>query len=299
MTKGGGEAEDMGAAVDALLRSESWERRLAEARESRRKVMEAKRAKKAEPLILRSEWTAPPPEPEPAPVFPAPVIDHAPPRTRTRFVLLGILALAVLLTALAFWPRGKANEADASPRRSVLQELLRPAPMNFAKVPDLNLPTGYDVPAQVRLEHLPPLRLSHAQAGVPAVGYDVPMPGAATTQVAIEGRLPLSVAPPATEEEAYAVFLDRLRLAAGPGARLRIHLPPGAPALNDPDWAELRPSVFAMPDNVMRFYHPEDAEGAGRAAEVAGARLADMTGYAPSPEPGVLELWITTLPIRG
>ncbi|MDH2327207.1 hypothetical protein QCN27_10030 [Cereibacter sp. SYSU M97828] len=300
MTTGGDGAEDMGAAVDALLRSESWERRLTEARESRRKVLEAKRAKKAEPLLLRSEWTAPPPVPAPALPFAAPAIATPAPRAGSRrLAILGAAALAAILAAIALWPRSTAEEPEIAPRRSVLQELLRPAPMNFARVPVLDLPSGYGVPPQVRLENLPPLRLSHARSGLPAIGYDLPAPAAVTTQIAVEGRLPLSLAPPATEAEAYAVLFGRLRLAAGPDALLRVHLPPGAPTVEGPEGAELRQSVFAMPDNVVRFYHPEDAEGASRAAEVAGARLADMTGYAPRPDRGVLELWITTLPTRG
>lgn len=54
---------DPHAEVQALLSSASWEKRLAEARESRRLILEQRAAPKPdprpEPLILRPEWAAP------------------------------------------------------------------------------------------------------------------------------------------------------------------------------------------------------------------------------------------------
>lgn len=58
----------------------------------------------------------------------------------------------------------------------------------------------------------------------------------------------------------------------------------------------LTPGARAVKQTQVRYYHAADAEAAGRAAEIAGARLRDFTDYDTLPPDGTIELWLAALP---
>ena len=127
---------------------------------------------------------------------------------------------------------------------------------------------------------------------------------------------------PATlsEAERSALFdeflLTRQRsgsLPAAPGPRIVVHVPAGsAPAealsgrlLADlagrPGTVEERHVMDTPSQPSIRYFHPEDAAAARRAADLmAGAGLSwtvrDFTSYQPRPSRGTIEVWLPRQP---
>lgn len=97
-------------AVETLLNSTEWQSRLSEARESRRRILAVRRSK-AEPLLLRHEWAAPP-------------VNATVARRRP---LPGLAAATLVLAAI--WPEATAMDAPTAVRApAVAAQVATPPP---------------------------------------------------------------------------------------------------------------------------------------------------------------------------
>ncbi|WP_336469195.1 hypothetical protein [Frigidibacter sp. MR17.14] len=85
--------------------------------------------------------------------------------------------------------------------------------------------------------------------------------------------------------------LMRLAAAVPPGTRVSV--PSG------PDWVfnipglRIAASILAEPEEVVRYFHPEDRALAEAAAQTINARVDDFTFYAPAPPEGTVQVWLS------
>lgn len=273
MKDGMPENDDLSGAVEALFTSAEWERRLADARESRRKILE----EKAKSAPIKALPSIAPPEP---------VEPQAETRRYGLRYMVGGIALLVA-GAVLIWP---------STPPIVPVTLRHATPPSFAQIPlsraiveTATLPMRYD---------LAPARIPQVEMLTFALNADIPDEVLSTVTspideerlVAVPDGLPLAVAPPASMNEVYTDLLARLR-AASEDSTMRVHLPPGLDVRRDD--MQVVSSPFATPADVVRFYHTEDAPAATAAAGAIGAAVQDFTGYAPTPPEGLLEVWLS------
>jgi hypothetical protein len=56
--------------------------------------------------------------------------------------------------------------------------------------------------------------------------------------------------------------------------------------------ADIQSAAFTISRTNVRYFHERDAQAARALASAIGGKFRDFTSFEPSPDPGVIEIWL-------
>ena len=287
---------------------DDWQRKLERARERRAEVLRGRGADpggKAPAKLRALPNAAPPPGDQAAPR------ETPDPERRAPWTSIGALSGGVALLCvgiaigmtLAGFGHAPQPAADAAPATAVVRiepaassgpQVEGPAAVPRAEAPGARVHAVADMPPDADVIEAPLLAVEPEKAAVvdadPVAAIPAAVPRAADPSPSLRS---------ASSEPGPSTFAG----GGGTAARLVVHAPPSVGGgTRDALAGILRAADLEVGDTVtvpytigkthLRYYHASDEGRAAAVAALLGVPLRDFTSYRPSPQAGMIEVWM-------